>query len=173
MNLELLDGTAAAAAAPELEALLRDAVAGGASIGFLVPLADAEVADYWRGVAAAVAGGGKLLLVARDAGGRLLGAAQLALEARANGRHRAEVQKVMVFRSARGRGVGAGLMARLEAEARARARTLLFLDTSRGDAGAVQFYERLGYSLAGGIPDYAMDPDGTLSPNAIFYKRLT
>ena len=49
---------------------------------------------------------------------------------------------------------------------------LLFLDTSTGPAGAVRFYERLGYTLAGSIPDHATDPDGRLVPNAIFWKRL-
>lgn len=63
-------------------------------------------------------------------------------------------------------------MDRVELEARARGRWLLFLDTSAGESGAVKFYERLGYTLAGSIPDYAADPDGRLRPNAIFYKRL-
>jgi len=78
----------------------------------------------------------------------------------------------MVLFMARGRGIGAALMARLEAEAVACGRTLLFLDTSTGESGAVQFYKQLGYSYAGGIPDYAANPDGRLVPNAIFYKRL-
>jgi acetyltransferase len=41
-----------------------------------------------------------------------------------------------------------------------------------GESGATKFYERLGYTLAGGIPDFAADPDGRLTPNAIYYKRL-
>ena len=51
-------------------------------------------------------------------------------------------------------------------------RTLLFLDTSEGASGAAKLYEQLGYMRCGGIPDYAMDPDGTLKPNVIFAKRL-
>jgi GNAT superfamily N-acetyltransferase len=107
-----------------------------------------------------------------DDGGRIVGSAQLGLELRANGRHRAEVQKVMVRHAARGRGIGAALMRRIEDEARTRGRTLLFLDTSVGRSGAVEFYTRLGYTPCGGIPDYARDPDGPLAANAIFYKRL-
>jgi len=38
--------------AAEFHALLRDAVEHGASIGFTRPLADSEVADYWRKVGA-------------------------------------------------------------------------------------------------------------------------
>jgi len=172
MQITLINAEELAACAAELAALLRDAVEHGASIGFTLPLADAEIADYWCKVAADLAAGHKRVLVAREASGRLLGSAQLALESRPNGRHRAEVQKVLVFAAQRGAGVGAALMARIEAEARACDRTLLFLDTSVGAGGAVRFYERLGYTLTGGIPDYAMDPDGQLRANAIFFKRL-
>jgi len=34
------------------------------------------------------------------------------------------------------------------------------------------FYESLGYIYAGGIPDYALDPDGRPMKNAIYYKVL-
>lgn len=157
---------------PELVGLLHDAVLHGASIGFTQPLAPGEAEDYWRGVAAALTGGDKRLLLALDADDRLLGSAQLALERRSNGRHRAEVQKLLVWHEARRRGVGAALMAEIEREATAADRTLLFLDTSVGPGGAEAFYRRLGYQPAGGIPDYAADPDGQLRDNAIFYKRL-
>lgn len=156
-----------------LGALLRDAVEHGASLGFTLPLAAAEVAGYWRAVRREMATGRKLLFAAFDGGGELLGGAQLALEARSNGRHRAEVQKLMVRHAARGRGLGAALMRAVEAAARARGRTLLFLDTSVGRGGAGAFYRRLGYRPCGGIPDYAADPDGSLHANAFFYKRLT
>lgn len=173
MSIELVTPGTLAAQAAEFAGLLRDAVDHGASIGFTRPLAGAEIADYWRKIGTEISVGDKILLAARDGRGDLIGSAQLALESRPNGRHRGEVQKVMVRAAQRGRGIGARLMIRLEAEARARGRRLLFLDTSTGEGGAVKFYERLGYNLAGGIPDYAADPDGRLVPNAIFYKKLT
>lgn len=172
MHLALISAEELAAETGEFSGLLRDAVEHGASIGFTLPLTDGELAGYWRKVGAEVAAGHKILVVARDADRRLAGSAQLALETRANGRHRAEVQKVMVLAADRGRGVGAALMARLEEEAGRRGRRLLFLDTSAGAGGAVKFYHRLGYAFAGSIPDYAADPDGRLVPNAIFYKQL-
>ncbi len=172
MKIDLLSGETVTARLPELGGLLTDAVQNGASVGFVLPLADGEVEAYWRKVGAEVSAGHKLLFAAFDEDGRFVGSAQLALEPRANGRHRAEVQKVMVLVAHRGRGLGAALMARVEAEARARGRALLFLDTSVGAGGATEFYERLGYTLAGGIPDFAADPDGRLVPNAIYYKRL-
>lgn len=157
----------------EFESLLVDAVTHGASIGFMLPLEAEEAEAYWRNVAAQIESGGKILLAALGADGSLLGSGQLALEARANGRHRAEVQKLMVRHAARGRGIGAELMRALEAEARRAGRTLLFLDTSVGASGAVRFYEKLGYTFVGGIPDYARDPDGAFAPNAIFFKRIS
>jgi len=152
--------------------LLRDAVEHGASLGFMLPLESSETEAYWLGVVAQVAAGQKALLAALAADGSLLGSVQLALESRANGRHRAEVQKLMVRHEARGRGLGAALMREVEAAARAEGRTLLFLDTSVGRGGAVDFYAKLGYTCGGGIPDYARDPDGTFAANAIFYKRV-
>jgi ribosomal protein S18 acetylase RimI-like enzyme len=172
VKIDLLSGEAVTARLPELGGLLADAVQHGASVGFVLPLAGGEVEAYWRTVGAEVSVGRKLLLAAFDEGGRLVGSAQLALEPRANGRHRAEVQKVLVLAAHRRRALGAALMARVEVEARVRDRTLLFLDTSVGAGGVTEFYERLGYTLAGGIPDFAADPDGRLAPNAIYYKRL-
>ena len=34
-------------------------------------------------------------------------------------------------------------------------------------------YESLGDTYAGGIPDYALDPDGCPEKNVIYYKKLT
>lgn len=161
-----------AARRAELSRLLRDAVGHGASIGFTLPLAEPEIDAYWTEVAAAVAAGRKRVFAALDAQGGLLGSVQLALEMRSNGRHRAEVQKLLVFHAARGRGIGAALMRRLEEGAREEKRSLLFLDTSVGAAGAEEFYRKLGYTFVGNIPDYAANPDGSLAANAIFYKRL-
>ena len=63
-------------------------------------------------------------------------------------------------------------MTELERYARERAIRLLFLDTAEGAGGASHFYETLGYTYAGGIPDYALDPDGRPMKNAIYYKLL-
>jgi GNAT superfamily N-acetyltransferase len=172
MKTELLTATATLEWLDELASLLIEAVEQGASIGFTLPLERAEARDYWRKVALEVGAGNRVLVLSRDEQGVLLGSAQLAKESRANGRHRAEVQKVMVRQALRGRGIGAGLMQRIEQEARTAGRTLLFLDTSSGTSGAEAFYRRLGYCFAGSIPDYAADPDGRLVPNAIFYKLL-
>ncbi len=152
--------------------LLTACVEGGASIGFLAPLPREEAEAYWTKIFGDLPGGFRLLLVARGADGSIAGSAQLACESKANGRHRGEVQKVMVHPAYRRRGIAAQLMAEIERLARARGLTLLFLDTSDSHAGAREFYERLDYVYAGGIPNYALDPRGTPEKNAIFYKLL-
>jgi GNAT superfamily N-acetyltransferase len=107
VKIDLLSGETVAARLSELGGLLTDAVQNGASVGFVLPLADGEVEAYWHKVGAEVSAGHKLLFAAFDEDGRLVGSAQLTLEPRANGRHRAEVQKVMVLAAHRGRGLGA------------------------------------------------------------------
>lgn len=173
LRIEPLPASALSAALGELGDLLRDCVHGGASIGFLAPLPEREAAEYWAGLGPSIESGGRLLLVAREGmGGRIVGSGQLVFESRSNGRHRAEVCKIMVLPSRRRRGIAARLMGELERLAYARAIRLLVLDTSEGPGGAREFYEGLGYAYAGGIPDYALDPDGRPAKNAIFFKAL-
>ena len=52
-----------------------------------------------------------------------------------------------------------------------RARTLLTLDTATED-GASGLYEKLGFTLAGEIPDYALKPHGGLTGTLIYWKRI-
>jgi acetyltransferase len=173
VQLEALSAAALPAAHADLVTLLTACVHAGASIGFLAPLADPEAAAYWHGLAPQVESGGRTLLVARDgASGAIVGSGQLAFESRPNGRHRAEVCKVMVLPSHRRRGIAARIMHELERLAHDRAIRLLFLDTSEGAGGACGFYETLGYTYAGGIPGYALDPDGRPAKNAIYFKQL-
>ncbi len=170
-TIDSVAGSPAAADLAALHALLRDAVEGGASVGYVLPLAEAEVAAFWRGVLAGVAAGSRTLLVARDPDRRIVGTVQIEFAPRPNSRHRAEVQKLLVLRSHRGRGLGPALMNAIEAVARDAGRSLLFLDTS-SNGNAVGLYERCGFTRAGGIPRYAADPDGSLHDNVIFYKEL-
>jgi acetyltransferase len=165
-----LEAAAAEVLQGELALLLRDAVEGGASIGFVLPFEPGEVEAYWRGVLAAVREGGRILLVAFDQEA-LIGSVQLALEPRANGRHRAEVMKLMVLRSHRGRGVGRALMAALLEAARASGRTLLLLDVRAGDPAEL-LYRGLGFVAFGRVPDHARSPDGTFADTTFCYLRL-
>ena len=155
--------------ADEFAGLLCDAVNGGAAVGFLPPLDEAAGREYWESVAVAVDGGYRVVLAA-EREGVVVGSVQLELARMPNGRHRAEVMKVLVHSTERGQGLGAALMLAAEREALTRGRTLLVLDTRRGDRGE-RLYRRLGYVEAGVIPDYAESAEGGLHDTVIFYKK--
>jgi ribosomal protein S18 acetylase RimI-like enzyme len=169
--IEALSANPSAADLAALAALLRDAVEGGASVGFMVPLPEEVVSAFWSGVLVEVDAGARLLLVAREQG-RVIGSVQLELAQRPNSVHRAEVQKLLVLRSHRSRGLGGALMAVAEDFARLQHRTLLVLDTS-ATGNAIGLYARCGYTRVGVIPRYAKDPDGPFIDTVVYYKELT
>ncbi len=160
----------AEAAIPALAALLQEAVADGASVGFLPPLAlDAAVA-FWRGVCNGVVSGERTLLGAFE-GADLVGTVQLVRSAMPNQAHRGDVSKMLVAARAQRRGLGAALLARVEDTARAAGLRLLVLDTVPGHAGE-RLYQRHGWQRAGEIPGYALDGAGGAFATIFFYKPL-
>lgn len=152
---------------PALTALLVEAIAHGASISFMAGFSHAEAMAFWTLKIAAL---GHVLLIAAD-GDQLIGTVTLAIDTPPNQPHRADVQKMIVARTAQRQGVGAALMAALETEARIHGRTLLVLDTINGST-ADRLYERCGWTRVGAIPDYALMPAGGLAPTTIFFKRV-
>jgi len=158
------------AAVPELAELLVDAVATGASVGFLAPFTVVEAERWWRTKSDDVATARVLVLLLR-VGGRALGTAQLRLAQLPNARHRAEVAKVLVHRPARRHGYGGMLMDAVEGAARNAGRHLLVLDTW-GDTDAERLYTRTGVTRVAEIPGYAAIPNGRFAPTSIFYKEL-
>jgi ribosomal protein S18 acetylase RimI-like enzyme len=157
---------------PDLIELLRDAVHGGASIGFLPPLADDKARDYWFDVMEAVLSQRTLLLVVlMEPDLNVVGAVQLTFARKQNARHRAEVEKLMVLKDYRGRGIGKALMGTLDDVARQQEVSLLVLDTRRGDV-AEQLYTNFGYTRVGVIPNFARSAAGTLEDTVFFYRLL-
>jgi len=156
---------------PALCEILVDSVEHGASVGFLEPLGQAQADDYWRRIERAVADDRCVLFAAALDEDRVVGTVQLDVDTLPNQRHRATVAKLLVHTSARRRGVGEALMTALEQEALLRGRWLLTLDTATGDAA--RLYERLGWTASGPIPDYALNPDGSLTDTTFYWKRLT
>jgi acetyltransferase len=154
----------------DLCALVGDSVSGGASVGWVAVPSEREAAHYWCSVADQVQSGANVVLVARSPS-KVIGTVQLHLSARPNGAHRAEVARLLVHSSARRRGVGAALMRAIEEEALKRRVSLLVLDTRTGDPSQ-QLYEKIGYVLAGIIPNYARGTTGTLEPTSIMYKEI-
>lgn len=153
-----------------LSALLIDAVASGASVGFLTPIEPEAINAYWAETELALRQGSRKLFVALDEN-RIMGAVQLAMCLKANGQHRGEVEKLMVRTDARGRGIGRALMHHLEPVAKRCGLSLLVLDTRQGDV-ASHLYRALGYVEAGRIPRFALSTDGQLDTTVFFYKWL-
>lgn len=170
VTLYLVTAADFAAHADSLTELLRDAVDSGASVGFLPPLAAAEAREFWAGVEKDVAAETTLLLVAAKAG-QLVGTVQLVLATKPNGRHRAEVAKLLVHSHAQRRGIGRQLMLAVEELARQHQRSTLVLDTLQG-AGPEQLYQQLGYTAVGAIPQFARVAGGALEATVVYYKLL-
>ncbi|KAJ4001164.1 hypothetical protein F5050DRAFT_89045 [Lentinula boryana] len=114
----------------------------------------------------------------------ILGCVILYLSQLPNAKHRGEVGKLIVGKEHRKRGIGKMLLSCLEDEAREHGRTILqyrksanhvefkVLDTQTG-SGAELFYEHIGYTKVGVIPDVTMAPDGTQYTSCtFFYKKL-
>ena len=153
-----------------LSEVLIDCLAGGASVSFMPPLTPQRASAFWRGVCASAACGERVLLVAEDAGGGIVGTVQVILALPENQPHRAEIAKMLVHRRARRHGVGAALLSAAEQAARDAHRTLLVLDTASGDAE--RLYARHGWQRCGQIPGYALFPDGRPCATTIFFKPL-
>ncbi|XEI31486.1 GNAT family N-acetyltransferase [Aeromonas veronii] len=168
--MDVVEVNSAATYQSALITLLQDCVDSGASVGFLPPLTTEEAARYWQGVEADLAAGRRKLWLALEQQ-QIVGAVQLALCGKVNGRHRGDVEKLMVLQTARGKGVGRALMQAMEQGARDADRSLLVLDTRAGDV-ATLLYRQLGYQEAGQIPGFALGADGKLAPTVIFYKTL-
>jgi ribosomal protein S18 acetylase RimI-like enzyme len=150
--------------------ILVEAVAHGASVSFMHPLAPEVAADFWAQSLAAAEAGRRVVLGALEAG-ELVGTVTVHLDCPPNQPHRGEIAKLMTRVDRRGRGVARLLMLEAERVARERGRTLLTLDTGTED-GAGPLYEKLGYTRAGVIPDYALKPYGGLQGTIIYWKRI-
>jgi acetyltransferase len=108
MKILLLDAQACDVLRGQLADLLMDAL----------DLDRRQALCHWQDVRMAVAAGTcRLLAASHD--GTLIGAVQLDLSQRTDGRRRADVQALMVHSRARRRGIGGVLLRAAEAEARA------------------------------------------------------
>lgn len=153
-----------------LSDLLIKTVANGGSVSFMHPLEPEKAAAFWDSAFAAAARGERIVFGAWD-GAILAGTVTLLLDCPPNQPHRAEIAKLMTREDYRGRGIATVLMQEAEGFAAKRGRTLLVLDTAT-DGGASSLYEKLGFTLAGVIPDYALKPHGGLTGTMIYWKRI-
>jgi len=151
--------------------VLSDCVEGGASVSFMWPLPRERALAFWKGVADGVARGERVLLVAEDGSGRIVGTVQLVTAMPDNQPHRADVAKMLVHRCARRAGIAGRLLAALDEVAREEGKTVLVLDTVTG-GDAERLYDRAGWQRVGVVPDYALMPDGAFCATTFFYKHL-
>jgi ribosomal protein S18 acetylase RimI-like enzyme len=162
--------TASSDTIERLAEILVETVAAGGSVSFMHPLAPEVAADFWSRSLAAAERGERVVLGAFD-GGLLVATVTLLLDFPPNQPHRAEIAKMMTSLSHRGRGIATRLMLAAEQLAVERGRTLLVLDTAT-EEGAARLYERLGFRLAGEIPDFALKPHGGLTGTLVYWKRI-
>lgn len=170
-TIEELSADGAALSVEDLADVLHACVQDGASVGFILPFEREAALRFWRGLLPAFQAGARRLLVARQEG-RIVGTVQLLLDMPANGRHRAEIAKMLVHPRARRQGLARALMEAAEALARRYERTLLVLDTTV-DNPAVQLYRSLGFHVAGVVPQYARSTQGVLEGTTVMYKVLS
>jgi GNAT superfamily N-acetyltransferase len=154
-----------------LSSVLIDCVEGGASVSFMLPLTRERADAFWHGVAEGVVAGERILLVAQDELGEILGTVQVILKQPENQPHRADIAKMLVHRKARKKGVGAALMRAAEDAAWGAGKTVLVLDTVTG-GDAERLYERVGWTRSGVIPNYALWPRGGYCDTTVFYKQI-
>ena len=171
VSIRRVGANEASACVEALADLLLDCVEGGASVSFMWPLPRERAIAFWRGVAEGVARRERVLLVADDADGRLVGTVHLITGLPDNQPHRADVAKMLVHRRARRRGIAQRLMTALDDEARAENRTVLVLDTVTGGE-AERLYRRTGWQRVGDVPAYALMPNGEPCGTTFYYKHL-
>ncbi|WPU96054.1 GNAT family N-acetyltransferase [Mucilaginibacter sabulilitoris] len=154
----------------ELSGMLIEVVANGGSVGFMHPLSLSDANAFWDSALAAAFRSERIILGAFD-GDKLVGTVTLLLNLPPNQPHRAEIAKMMTRVSHRGRGIAKALLQTAESLAIEQGKNLLVLDTAQ-EEGASGLYEKLGFTLTGIIPDYALKPHGGLTATMIYWKRI-
>jgi GNAT superfamily N-acetyltransferase len=151
--------------------LLIDAVEGGASVSFMLPLSRNKALAFWRNVADGVIKHERALLVAENSSGQIVGTVQIVMSMPENQPHRADVAKMLVHRKMRRQGVAQRLMELVDDVARTEGKSVLVLDTVTG-GDAERLYERAGWQRVGAVPKYALMPEGEFCSTTYFFKHL-
>jgi len=169
VTIERITNADAASDVRGLAQLLLDAVDDNAGVSFLADLTEAQAEAWWRSILDA-ATDRTIILIARDSEG-VVGTVQAQPSWAPNQPHRADVGKLIVHRRARRRGIARALMVALEQAASAAGFTLLLLDTRRGDHPE-RLYASMGWVRVGEVPNFALNPDGTMCDTVFYYKQL-
>ncbi|OKO99427.1 GNAT family N-acetyltransferase [Xenorhabdus eapokensis] len=154
----------------KLITLLTDCVDDGASIGFIAPLKRESAVGYWSDVDAQIKDENcRLLIALKDA--EIVGSVQIGLTKKDNGKHRGEIEKLMVKRACRSVGIGTLLMSKAEELSTNIGLRLLVLDTREGDVSE-KLYAKRGFTRVGAIPGFALSSNGNYDGTVIYYKEI-
>lgn len=143
IEYEILSATQAHQCLPELGDVLQACVKDGASVGFTDPNDRRAIDSFWKDKIYSLASHDCELFIARDNG--FLAATVFINYCRTpNGRHRAEISKLLVHPQARRQGIARELMNRAEAMAREKRFHCLFLIHAVAMSPAIYIFPRAG-----------------------------
>lgn len=168
IEYEHLSATQAHQLLPDLGDVLQACVKEGASVGFTDPADRLAIDSFWKDKVHSLASDHSDLLIARD-NGFLVATIMINYSGMPNGRHRAEISKLLVHPQARRQGIARQLMNQAEQIAWEKGIILLVLDTRSGDV-ASDLYLSLGWQIAGSIPFYAQSIENKLDATTYMYK---
>lgn len=151
----------------QLAFILIDIVKTGASVGYLDNLTYSEAIIYWESVNKNLDENNLLWIAYNNE--IIVGTVQLTICNKPNGKHRGEVNKLLVVPMYQGQKNSSKLMLTLETYAKQNALKLLTLDTQTNSM-AEKIYIHLGWQKIGEIPYYAKNIFGELSSTSYFYK---
>lgn len=168
IEIEQLSATQAQPLLAALTDVLQGCVADGASVGFIDAADRGAMERFWQDKIFSLASGDNQLLVAWQQG-VIVATVMVGYSAMPNGRHRAEINKLLVHPDARRQGIARRLMQHAEQLATGQGKTLLVLDTRSGDV-ATDLYLSMEWQIAGSIPCYAESTEGALDATTVMYK---
>ena len=171
MHVSVLTAAQVSEAIPRFANILIDAVADGAGVSFMYPLAEPDAEQFWREELPSVNAERTFILACKDERRNIMGLVMLQRAWAPNQPHRADVTKLLVHRDFRRQGVASALIQKLEKHAQSIGLTLLTFDAVAG-GGTEKFYRTMGYQPVGIVPGYAYSGTGRLDDTMFFYKQL-
>lgn len=151
---------------------LKTAVEDNAGVSFVLPFTFEDARSFWIENVRPMIESGAALLIGAEANGRIVGTVQLILNQPPNQSHRCDIAKLLVHPDFRQQGIAGKLMEHIEQEAAKHDKWLLVLDTATGGV-AEKFYQKIGYTPIGSIPNFGKDAIGDgYHGTTFFYKDL-
>ncbi|MFG2224344.1 GNAT family N-acetyltransferase [Streptomyces sp. NPDC048644] len=152
--------------------LWADVSNAGGAVGFVPPVTPEEIRPDLLRHLTAMAEGRERLVVGRDADGRVLATAFLALNSHRLMRHWLWVYTVMVHPSLQGQGAGRALMDAVDDAARSIDGITGIRLTCRGGTGISRFYAACGYKEVGRVPGAIKVADDDFRDDITMWREL-